>query len=70
MNTLNNNKNLQPSYKFCYYSFYEEIYDSSYGTCFVFVDEDDEFIEDVDFDFSIFPFAPSGFCKSKNTGLS
>ena len=70
MNSLNNKNNLQLSYKFCYYSFYEEIYDSSYGAGFVFVEEDDSFAEDVDFDSPIFPLAPSGFCRSKNTGLA
>lgn len=69
MNSLNNKNSLRSHYQFCYYSFYEEIYDSSYGSGFVFVEEED-FIEDIDFDSPISPIAPSGFCKSKNTGLA
>lgn len=55
---------------FNYNSIYEEIYDSSYGTSFVFVEEDETSIDDIDMYSSIYPLAPSGFCKSTNTGLA
>jgi hypothetical protein len=52
----------QITYQFSYNSAYEGIYESSYGTNFVFIDEDE--IEESDFDFdSIFPSdVPTGIC--------
>jgi hypothetical protein len=70
MNNPSHKNNLQHSYRFSYNSVYEEIYDSSYGTGFVFVEEDETFTDDIDFDSSISPLAPSGFCRSRYIGLA
>lgn len=58
------------SYKFSYSSVYEEIYDSSYGPGFVFIDEDDETYGDVGFDSSILPTTPAGLFRDKEVGIS
>lgn len=57
-------------YNFNYNSIYEEIYDSSYGTSFIFVEEDETYVDDLDLYSSIYPIAPSGFCKYKDDGLA
>jgi hypothetical protein len=61
VNAEENHTNSNISYYLSYDSEYAEIYESSYGMNFVFVDEDEE-EQDYDLDSIFPPDVPTGLC--------